>query len=151
MLSRKNQLARRHLDKRFAALGDAKKFSTPTKGWIRAIREALGMTKTQLGARLGVRPQSVSDLERSEALGTIQLNTLRKVAEALNCTVVYTLAPKTPLSEDVTRRARFLAEQELARIGHTMRLEAQGVQDEDFEDRVERYIKESLRDRDLWS
>lgn len=151
MLSRKNQLARRHLDKRFTALGDISKFAAPTKGWMRAIREALGMTAAQLGVRLGARAQSVFDLERSEALGTIQLNSLRKVAEALDCTVVYALVPNTLLSEGVARRARRLAEQELGRIGHTMGLEAQGVQDEDFEDRVERYIKESLRDRDLWN
>ena len=61
----------------------------PPKGWIRAIRDAVGMTGGQLASRLGIRPQTVAALEKSEAAGSIQLSTLRRVAEAMDCTLVY--------------------------------------------------------------
>lgn len=55
------------------------------------------MTGAQLGARIGIRPQTVESIEKSEAAGTIQLNTLRRAAEALDCTLVYALVPNTSL------------------------------------------------------
>ena len=83
MFIKKRAIARQRLDQRMAAFKPESGFTVPPKGWIRAIRDALGMTRGQLGARLGVKPQSIADLEQSEALGTIRLESLRRVAEAL--------------------------------------------------------------------
>jgi predicted DNA-binding mobile mystery protein A len=126
------------------------RFAIPPKGWIRAIRDALGMSGRQLGVRLGVRPQSVVDLEKSESLGTIQLETLRKVAQALGCTLVYALVPNASLEETVRKRAREIARRELVRIAHTMDLEAQGLSKAEREAQIDDYIREHVRDRDLW-
>ena len=52
----------------------------PQKGWIRAVRDALGMTAAQLGARMGVSQPTVKKLEVSETEDTIRLATLRRVA-----------------------------------------------------------------------
>lgn len=108
------------------------------------------MSGRQLGVRLGVRPQSVVDLEKSESLGTIQLETLRKVAQALGCTLVYALVPNASLEETVRKRAREIARRELARIAHTMDLEAQGLSKAERKAQVDDYIREHVRDRDLW-
>src|SRR5487761_199273 len=83
---------RRQLDDRFAALPSAEWFAAPTRGWIKAIREALGMSSEQLAKRLGVKQPTVAAIERSETRGTIELATLRRAAEALDCTLVYALA-----------------------------------------------------------
>src|SRR4029079_14724254 len=91
--------ARQRLDERLAPLEPADRFRPPPKGWIRAIRDALGMTGVQLASRLGVRPQTLNLIEKSEAEGTIQLKTLRRAAEALDCTLVYALVPKGSLEE----------------------------------------------------
>ena len=64
---------------------------------MRAIREAHGMTGVQFARRLRIRPQSAEAVEKSEANGTIQLQSLRRAAEALDCTLVYALVPKTSL------------------------------------------------------
>jgi predicted DNA-binding mobile mystery protein A len=64
-------------------------------------------------------------LEKSEAIGTISLQTLRRAAEALECTLVYALVPKTSLEDAVTKRARKIALHDLKRVAHTMKLEAQ--------------------------
>ncbi len=108
------------------------------------------MSALQLGTRLGVKPQSIADLERSEAHGTIQLKTLRKAAESLDCTLVYALVPKSSLKDTVQTRAREIAYKELVRIEHTMDLEAQGLSKTGREAQIDEYILEHLRERDLW-
>jgi predicted DNA-binding mobile mystery protein A len=142
--------ARQRLDERLSALKPEDRFRAPPKGWLRAIREAVGMTGVQFAKRLGIRPQSVEALEKSEASGAIQLNTLRRAAEALDCTLVYALVPNDSLSAMVDARARKLAMHDLGRVAHTMKLEAQGTGDADLEARIAAYIRDVLKDRDLW-
>jgi predicted DNA-binding mobile mystery protein A len=149
-----NQIAergRQRLDARLAMLnGGLKRLLVPPKGWIRAIRDALGMSGVQLAKRLKVSPQTVEAMEKSEAAGTIQLNTLKRAAEALDCTLVYALIPRTSLENTVKNRARQIANAALARVSHTMKLEDQDTGDEDLEARIEDYIRH-IKDRDLWN
>ncbi|PZO00607.1 MAG: mobile mystery protein A [Hyphomicrobiales bacterium] len=144
------QHARQRLDDRLGRLNPVERFKEPPKGWIKAIREALGMTGVQFAQRLGVRPQTADALERSEATGVIKLATLRRAAEALDCTLVYALVPKTPLERTVNDRARAIAIRDLGRVSHSMKLEAQGTGDADLEARIEAYIRDTLTERDLW-
>ena len=104
----------------------------------------------QLGKRLHVRPQTVEALEKSEASGSIQLNTLRRAAEALDCTLVYALVPSGSLEGAVKTRARRIAMRDLQRVAHTMKLEAQETAEADSEERIEAYAR-ALNDRDLWN
>jgi transcriptional regulator with XRE-family HTH domain len=55
------------------------------------------MSSAQLAQRLKIKQPSLVDLEKSEAKGSIELATLRRVAEALDCTLVYALVPNKPL------------------------------------------------------
>jgi predicted DNA-binding mobile mystery protein A len=109
------------------------------------------MSTAQLGKRIGKRKQSVEDWEDAEVDGSIQLRTLRQAAEALECRLVYALVPKTSLTDAVQSRARKIATHDLKRVAHTMKLEAQETSDADFEERVETYIRDKLRDRDIWN
>lgn len=145
------QKARQRLDERLMALRPGDRFTAPPKGWLRAIREALGMTGVQFAQRLGIRPQSVEALEKSEASASIQLNTLRRAAEALDCTLVYALVPNKPLEEMVQERARKVAIRDLERVAHTMKLEAQSTGAADMTERIEAYIRDVLKERDLWN
>lgn len=97
----------------------------PPSGWIQAIRTALGMTTRQLAARLGVSQSTLAALEKSEADDKITLQSLRKVADALDCDLQYTLVPRAPLKKRVEERAEFVAHNRVARIWHSMRLEEQ--------------------------
>lgn len=142
--------ARARLDERLEAMKPAGRLSPPHKGWVRAIRDALGMSGRQLGARMGITAQSVAELERSEALGTIRLNTLRRAAAALDCTLVYALVPNTSLAETVETRTRRLALHALGQVSHSMALEDQAVSERDLEERVRAYAAQALRARDLW-
>jgi len=151
MKSQHRKLARQRLDERLGALKPLNKYAVPTRGWVRAVRDSLGMTAVQLARRMGIRPPSVANMEKSEIHGTIQLKTLRKAAESLDCVLVYALVPRASLEEMVETRARKLALEDMARIGHTMDLEAQGLPKAEREVQVETYIREHLRERDLWN
>jgi predicted DNA-binding mobile mystery protein A len=120
-------LARQQLDRRFAALRKTGDFARPQRGWIKAIREALGISTTQLAKRLGVAQTRVSQMEKAESESAIRLQTLKQVAEALDCALVYALVPNKPLEEMVRDRAAQIADLQLARTDHTMRLESQGL------------------------
>ncbi len=124
----------------------------PPGGWVRAIRTALGMTSEQLAKRMRVSPQNVRKLEKGEAEGKLTLESLRRAAEALDCRLVYVLVPRKPLDELVRDRARVLAEQQLTRVSHSMKLEAQGVAAREERRQLERLTEELLRGnpRKLW-
>jgi predicted DNA-binding mobile mystery protein A len=141
--------SRSHLDDRFKEMGPASRFAPPVRGWIRAIREALGMSSAQLAKRLGVSQPSVVALEQSEAKGTIELATLRRAAEALDCTLVYALLPNQPLEGMVRDRARALARQRLAPVEHSMRLEDQAVGATDSEAQLDEFVRMTKPSR-LW-
>src|SRR5271156_439413 len=110
----------RHLDKRFTVLRRLTQSPRPPKGWLRAIRGALGMTTAQFARRLGVSQPRIIELEQSEADGGVTLHTLERAAEALGCRLVYTLVPKRPLADVVRDRVQRIAQQKLAYVEHTM-------------------------------
>jgi predicted DNA-binding mobile mystery protein A len=151
MKSNIRQRARQRLDERLALLKPESRFARPPKGWIRAIRDALGMTGSQLAARLEVKPQTVLDIEKSEETDSIQLKTLRRAAEALDCTLVYALVPKTSLEAAVQTRARCIAIKDLQRVAQTMKLENQSIDDAALEERIAAYIRDVIKDRNLWA
>jgi predicted DNA-binding mobile mystery protein A len=99
----------------------------PPAGWLRAIREALGMTSGVVAERLGVTASGARKLEQAEAADAITLGTLRRVAEALDCDLQYALVPRRPLGEMRWQQALHLAHQWQQRAGRTMALEAQSV------------------------
>lgn len=136
----------RHLDKRFSSLGPLAKGARPPKGWLRAIRDALGMTTAQFARRLGVSQPRIIELEQSEVSGGVTLNTLQKAAEALGCRLVYVLIPEKPLTETVSERAELIAERQLKAVEQTMRLEDQSVKDTTAaKDLRRQFVNELLR------
>jgi predicted DNA-binding mobile mystery protein A len=82
------------LDSALAGFSAARAHPRPAQGWIRAIRQALGVSSGQLGRTLGVSRQLPLQFERAEAEDTITLRSLRAVANALDCDLVYALAPR---------------------------------------------------------
>lgn len=141
---------RERLDARLDQLKPVDRFKSPPKGWIKALREALGMSGAQFAKRLGVSPQTASAMEKSEVNASIKLETLRKAAEALDCTLVYALVPNTSLQQIVNARARLIAVREISQVSHSMKLEDQLVTTKETEQQIESYIRNDLTERDLW-
>lgn len=125
---------------------------TPRGGWVRAIREALGMSAQQLGTRVRVKRQTIENLERSEAGGRISLDSLNRVAKALGCRVVYALVPEEPLDELRRERARLVAESIVRPVSHSMRLEAQSIGKREEQRQKEELVQKLLQGnpKKLW-
>jgi predicted DNA-binding mobile mystery protein A len=124
-------------------------YARPVRGWVKAIREALGMSMAQLAKRAGVSQPSVAWLEQSEAQGTIQIDTLRRIAEALDCKLVYVLVPNKSLEQTVRDRARLYARRRLEPIEHSMALEDQHVPRKNTEALIDEIVRET-NPRRLW-
>ena len=124
----------------------------PPSGWVKAIRESLGMAAAHLAARLGVTTSTVTRLETSEADDTISLGTLRRAAEALDCELRYALIPKQSLADTLENRAMSLARQQMAAVSHSMALEAQSTSRETVELQTRALAEELLKGsrRALW-
>lgn len=138
-------LARKHLDRQFEAMS-LKAMTRPPRGWLRAIRDALGMTSRQLASKMGKTHTTITALEKGEVAGTTTLNSLRDAAEAMNCTLVYAIVPNGSLEEMVRKQALKLAQAQLARVNHTMRLENQAVARSDLAEQLERLAEEIRRE-----
>lgn len=124
----------------------------PASGWIKSIREALGMTAAELARRLGVGVPTATRLELSEAEDRITLATLRRAAEALGCELQYALVPKQSLADTLDNRALALARQQMAAVSHTMALEAQSTSFETVETQTRALAENLLKGsrRALW-
>lgn len=114
----------------------------PPKGWIRAIRNALGMSGRQLAKRIGITKQRASFIEKQEIDGSVTLNTMQKTAESLNCVFVYGLVPRTSLEEIVHTQAKQVAFNRLSRASHTMDLEGQALSEKESKRILSTMIKE---------
>jgi predicted DNA-binding mobile mystery protein A len=137
------------LDAHFDEWQPLRSLARPPRGWVRAVREALGISAAVLGGRLGITAGAVIRLEQSEAGDRVQLETLRRAADALGCDLVYLLVPRRPLTAVVRERAREIAHWQVAAAEQTMSLEDQATEHtSELEDR----LTEQLLERGgLWS
>lgn len=118
---------RRSLDEKLKAFQKVRSVLIPKSGWIKAIRESLGMTSQQLAERMGIQQSGVIALERREVEKTISLETLQKAARAMGCELVYALVPQESLEKIVDEQAKASAARIFKSTLHTMRLEQQQV------------------------
>ena len=104
----------------------ARTVSRPIHGWLRAIREALGLSLEQVGRIAGAPKQRIQRFEKAEPSDRITVRTLRRVAEAMDCELVYAIVPKSgSIVELAERRARAEAAKRVLSVEHTMALENQ--------------------------
>ena len=144
------RLARITLDFHYMSGGIEALSQRPTHGWIRAVRDALGMTGRQLGERMELSQPAVTQLERSEADGVIQLDSLRRVAAALDCDLVYALVPRTSLEKIVSERAALIARTEISAVNDTMQLDGHGLGAAELKRRTDEYAADLIAKGRLW-
>lgn len=123
----KQRLVREQLETTLQRLAPLRSVSQPPKGWIRAIRDALGMTAKQLAGRLGVAQQSVARIENDELAGAVTIKTMRRVAESLDCVFVCGFVPRSNLESTIRNQAERVAAKRLQQASHTMTLEDQSL------------------------
>lgn len=143
----------RQLDDRLSKVREISTLEPPPDGWVRTLRQALGMTSEQLADRMGVTRQAVLQLEGAEQKRTATWTSLRKAAEAMDCEVVYAVVPRGSLNQVLLRQGRKQAEKHVGRIAHSMKLDAHLVgpaeQDRQVEELAAHLAAE--RSRGLWA
>ena len=75
-------------------------------GWLKSIRQAVGVPVDEVARRLGVCRWEVHRLEESEKNSRIMLATLSRAAKGLGCELVYALIPKEGALEDLAAEER---------------------------------------------
>ena len=125
----------------------------PRGGWLSTLRQALGMTKTQLANRLGIARTGVNRLETNELKGAITIASLTNAAEALGCELQYVLVPRQPLGDMVAEQALKRARDKLGRINQSQALEASAMESQSLSRAVADLAKEIevKRPADLWN
>jgi len=138
----------KQLDRALEPFRQAAKNPRPQKGWLRAIREALGVSASEVARTLKTSRQLPVQLEKAEAEDRITLKSLRAAASALGCELVYALVPKTSTLEDLVEdRARAQIKKHALGVEHSMALEDQAVGRVD--EAVEMETKRQLTKRGL--
>lgn len=152
MQSKHRRIMREQLDATFKKLSTIKDSQPPIKGWLRSIREALGMSGKQLADRLGVSQPRIAQLEKDEVSGAVTLKTMRQAAEAMDCVFVYSVVPRSSLEETIRKQAERVAKRNFSRTSHSMLLENQQVSSEEQQKMLESKIDDLIREmpRDFW-
>ena len=149
---KKNRLVREQLDAALQHLGPLQRIGTPRKGWIRAIRDALGMSAKQLGGRLGVAQQAVARIEKDELSGSVTIKTMQRIAEGLDCVFVCGFVPRSSLDTTLRKQAKQVAAKRLAQTSQTMALENQALDTRENRKVLSEMVNELVDDppSDLW-
>ena len=128
MRSEFKSLRLKQLDRALEPYRAARAVPRPSRGWIRTIRQALGLSSAELARRLGTSRQLPLQLEKGEAEDRVTLKSLRAAANALDCDLVYALVPRAgSIQELIENRARAEAKNRVLGVEHSMALENQAV------------------------
>ena len=146
------KLIREQLDSKLSTLKGFTAQGLKSIGWIKTIREALGMTSTNLASRVGVNQSRIIHMEKAESDGNIKISTMEKIADALDMDFVYGFVPRTSLNEMVRQQAKKIALYKMERLDNTMRLELQELSSKEKERALKDMIDRILIDgpKDFW-
>jgi predicted DNA-binding mobile mystery protein A len=145
----KDPLAIAQINRRSKALRKVIPSATVRPGWIHFMRRSLNMTLKQLALRAGVSVPTAAQSEKGEAAGKATLGTLKKMAHAMDCELIYAFVPKTDIDKLMKQAALAKAKRTLTRADVHMTLENQQV-DPAIEERIERLAHKLLEKGDIW-
>ncbi len=152
-LSSVQMLARRQMKQRIDSLANMNRPKRPKNGWIRAIRESLGMSGAQLGQRLGFSRNKISILERKEMDDSITLGELRQLARGLNAELVYMVVPNQAVDDMIQDRAVVVATGRVKATQKSMFLETQQISSQRQQEMINEMANQikDMGGRVLWS
>ena len=145
----------RQLENALAPFQALRRVARPRQGWLKPVREALGMSLRQLSDRTGLSKTAVRAAETSEARETVQMDTLKNLANAMECDLVYALVPRGSIHTILDIQARRIAARSLGRVSESMELEAQAVERGEHLQQMDSLAAEIMRARgrefwDVW-
>ena len=136
---RNNKLQFQQLNEKIDQLTGLQHVIVPPIGWIKAIRNGIGMTMEQLGKKLSITKQGVMDIEKREKEGAITIKSMQEIAKAMDMKLIYGFVPNEgDLEQMIETRAIEIAKKIVERTSNTMKLEDQA----NSKERIEKAIKE---------
>jgi predicted DNA-binding mobile mystery protein A len=136
---RNNKLQFQQLNEKLGQLTVLQHVNVPPIGWIKAIRNGIGMSMEQLGKKLSITKQGVMDIEKREKEGAVTIKSMQELAKALDLKFVYGFLPNAgSLEQMIENRALEIATKIVERTSTTMKLEDQA----NSKKRIENAIKE---------
>ncbi len=153
IMRNKNKLILDQLDKKIEPFNKIRRIIIPERGWIYTIRKSLNMTLEQLGRKSNKTRQGVKKIEEREASGSITLNTLRQIGEALDMKLIYGFSSKyDSIEQMVDIKANKLATRIVLRTHQNMQLENQANSDEQIKNAINDLALEIKREmrKSLW-
>jgi len=96
--------------------------------WVRAVRQVVGMPAVEFARRMGVQEREVYRMEKAEEESRIELGSLRRAAEALDCELIYALTPRKGTLGEMAAANRVEREKalDIARAARDDRREREG-------------------------
>ena len=91
------------------------------QGWVKYIRNALGMTTEQLAKRLGVTRRRVGMIEQAEVRRRHNFEITQTSAQAMNCNLLYVIIPKTSIRQTLEEQAKKFVLKHLKDVSHHIR------------------------------
>jgi len=124
----------------------------PSEGWLSVLRKALGMSGSEVAARMGVSRNAVYQAERNERDGAITIHQMQKLAEAMGGRFVYAVIPDGSVGDVIHAQAQRKAEALIRRASAHMALEKQSLPSAQTRRRIDELAAELVRDMppDFW-
>ncbi len=140
---RNDKLQFQQLNEKMDQLNGMQHVIVPPIGWIKAIRNGIGMSMEQLGKKLSITKQGVMDIEKREMEGAITIKAMQEIAKAMDTEFVYGFVPNAgSLEQMIETRALEIAKTIVLRTSTTMKLEDQA----NSKERIEKAIKERAKE-----
>jgi len=121
------QIKINQLDRKFKRKVLMRDIEVPREGWIKEIRSAFKLTYAQLAKKLSITPSAIKKFETNEINGKINLKSLNKIADAMNCKLIYALVPHESLEKIIDDRIDYVAVNMISHIDYSMMLEKQSL------------------------
>ena len=132
------KILRRSYQKKFDLFRKAI-IARPQQGWLKTIREFLGMTTTQLAKRLEISQPRIVAMEKNER--NVKISTMERIADVLNCDFSYAFVPRENIDDIIYNQAKKKAQKILDKVNKNMGLENQLVKtDELLKDIIEELL-----------
>jgi len=117
--------------------------------WIQYMRKVLGLKIKDLAQLTNHAQNTISELEKREIEGKITLNSLTKIAKAMDCEFVYGFIPKKELNTLIQEKAYQKAKSIIHSADTHMSLENQKVS-VDIEERIKQLAQKLIDKGDIW-
>lgn len=146
---KEQKIIRNQVSRKLEALRGFQSEAKGISSWIDYVRQGLGMSLSQLAARIGVGQSSLSSSIKLEKEDRITIGKLKEIAEAMECDLVYGFVPRK-LLEDIVHDEAVKKTLSLMKQSDThMSLEDQKVTLSQSE-RMKDLVEERMYSKYLW-